>query len=132
MASYPKQTVYTGIGEAGADASFTDIPCTINCRRMEIVEVPPPNAGNQGNFLPQGLQYQLYDSSLKQWGPTVQALPGEQVVVGDQVAEWRGRGPIVGWRQQSDHFGNVRPADTPIRIMSGTATATQILVNEYA
>ncbi|SRR5579872_4699535 len=132
MASYPKQTVYNNIAESGADNNFTDIPATINCRRMEIVEIPPQSGGNQGTFQPQGLQYQLYDATSKTWGPTIQALPGEQIVIGDQVAEWKGRGPVIGWRQQQDYFGNIRAADTPIRLMSGTNTATQVVVNEYA
>lgn len=133
MASSPKQRVFS-ITESGADANFTDIPCTICCRRMTIQEMPLTSGGSQVAFVPQGIQYQLWDKDAKAWGPTVQlqAVAGAQIVIETPIPQGTGSAAPIGWPKQSDHFGQVRAADIPVRVMSGTATATSIVVNEYA
>jgi hypothetical protein len=130
MASRPKQTIYTGIAESGGDANFTDIPVTMVTRWMEITECAPASGANQGAFVPQGLQYQLWDASKQAWGPTVQNLAGATISIGDKVAFQKGHGGPIGWPAQT-MVTKTRAADIPIRIMSGTSTATQVLVNEW-
>lgn len=108
------------------------IPVTLGfCRRMDIEETFA--AGGAPN--PQGLQYQLWDPSTKTWGPTIQAAPGEPILVADVVPGGIGLGTVLGLPAQATFFPNAlgqtnRPADTPIRIISGSGTATLIRVRE--
>lgn len=130
MASEPKVTNYAIL----AAGTFTKIPCTIfGCKVMEIVEVPAASAGAQSVFSPQGLQYQLWDPSLVPspgavaggYGPTLQAYPGEPILVGDGFT-------VIGNVVQPTNWAGTRAADNPIQIMSGTSTATQVNVKEFA
>jgi hypothetical protein len=115
------------------------VPVTLmGCKRMEIVEVPAPSQA--AAFAPgttpslQGLQYQwkLQDGSGNfdgQW--KLQAQPGLAIVLGDQVAEWKGGGRAIGNKSWTDPAGNAIPASTPIKLLSQTATQTYISVKEY-
>ena len=132
MASQPKRTTYAINGDAGA---FVNIPCTMAAVKvMEIEEVPPVSGAGQGTLSLQGLQYQVWDPSLVAtpgavaggYGPTQQAAPGEFIVLGDGFT-------VLGWQAQPANWASAagRPADVPVKILSGTATATQVQVREY-
>jgi hypothetical protein len=122
MASSPKETIYGPFD----NSAWINIPATIAAlRRMEIVEVPIVTNNVQQANAPQGLQYQRFDPTTGQWSATEQALPDEVISCGDGMT-------VIGWSKQSDHFGNVRAADVPVRVRSGTATQTQVRVREWS
>lgn len=130
MASEPTETTYA-ISAAG---TWKNIPCTKGAVKiMEIEEVPAVSGGDQSALALQGLQYQRWDPSLVVsagavaggWGPTLQAAPGEIIVCGDGFT-------VLGWQAQPANWAGTRAADTPIRVMSGTGTATQVQVREYS
>jgi hypothetical protein len=128
MATEPKVTNYA----VPAGPGWTNIPCTkFGVKVLEIEECPAASGATQAAFSPQGLQYQLWDYSLIPtpgavaggWGPTLQAFPG-LIAVGDGFT-------VVGNNAQPANWAGTRAADVPIRIMSGTAVATQVNVREY-
>ena len=90
-------------------------------------------AGGSPN--PQGLQVQFYNRETQSWGPTIQIAPGSTVDADDYIPEGMGQGSGLGLCAQANFFPDARgttsrPADTPMRIISGTATATLIKVRE--
>ncbi len=127
MATVPKETIYLNI----ANGAWTTIPVTIAaCRRMVITEVPT-DSGSAQTYAPQGLQYQRWDATTQTWGATQQAVPGEEIPVGDGMS-------VIGWNAQTMTGGTgqglatqARAADTPIRIQSATATGTQVRAREW-
>jgi hypothetical protein len=131
-----KETVYALLGTGGTTGSgggaFLGIPCTIACRRMEIAEIP---VGAGTVPAPQGLQYQLlqYDNTgLSNYGPVInQPYPGVQILLGEQVAEWKGRGSVIGFPTRPAPGQANIPATVPIQLASQTATATTVVVREY-
>lgn len=123
-----KETIYVLNANNGA---ILGIPCTIPCRRMEIMEVPA--VGSSAN--PQGLQYQLlqYDNTgLGNYGPvTEQDAPGHWITLGEQVGEWKGQGTPIGFQARPDPGRGTVPATVPILIQSASITATRVVVREY-
>jgi hypothetical protein len=142
MATF-RETNYNIKGSAGgfdlvlasvppAAVAGSEIPVTFGfCRRMDIEETFA--AGSNPN--PQGLQYQIWDASTKTWGPTMQVGPGEPIYIGDVVEEGNAYGHSLGMPAQATFFPDARgttsrAADTPVRIISGTVTATTVKVRE--
>lgn len=120
----PKIRVITVPGSAGA---YVDIACTIPCRRMEIIEVPPDTTFN-GTWTAQGLNYKKSDDGyVAIHGMDV----GASLALGDEVARGKGAGGIIGWPAQTNHFGETRAADIPFKLKSATVTATQVQVTEW-
>jgi hypothetical protein len=115
-----------------AAAAGSNIPVTLGfCRDMHVVETFA--AGSSPN--PQGLQVQFYNRETQSWGPTIQIAPGDVVDADDYIPEGQGQGSVLGLPYQKAMFPDARgttsrPADTPMRIISGSTSSTLIRVRE--
>jgi hypothetical protein len=123
----PKRTIYA-INAAGG--AIVAIPATAASRKVVITECPPGGGTfNDANFAPQGLNYQLPNDGFVTIYPL---LPADSLVLGNLIAEGKGAGPLQGYPAQQDPGGRTIPAFIYAKIISATATATQVMVLEYA
>lgn len=126
-----KRTIYQINASGGA---LVSIVATAGSRKVVIQECPPedpPGAStyNGANFAPQGSQYTLPDDGFVQIFPL---LPDDQLVFENHIAQGRGAGSFQGGPAQTDPGGRTIPARIYCKLISATATATQVLVIEYA
>lgn len=123
----PKRTIYA-INAAGG--AVVAIPATASTRKVVIRECPPGAGGfNDQNFAPQGINYQLPNDGFVTVYPL---LPADSLEFGNLIAEGKGAGPLQGYAAQQDPGGRTIPAFIYCKMISATATATQVLVLEYA
>jgi hypothetical protein len=121
----PKETIIAVPASGGAAVI---ISATKTARYIEIQECAPSTYNNTGNapFAPQGLVYQKPDDNYVASFPL---LPGEIVAIGDN--NWRSKASI-GWQGATDPAGNSIPATPYIKVLSATATATQVRLREWS
>lgn len=114
----PKDRVIAVNGNAGA---YVLISASIFAGYAEISECPPLGGGA---FAPQGLTYQRADEN---YANTYALIAGDTFPVGDSINKNRSEG--VPSMTMAD--GSARPATPWIKVLSATATATQVLVREW-
>jgi len=122
-----KRTIYAINGSGGA---LVSIPATAGSRRVEIVECAPGGGlYTGGNFAPQGLNYTRPDDGFVTILPL---LPAATLVLDDVRATGKGAGVFQGGPAQTDPAGNTVAARIHCKLISATATSTQVLVIEFA
>jgi hypothetical protein len=95
-------------------------------RYMEVAECPPQNFDNNTNpYNPQGILYQLADEN---YATTYALLPGSSLSFGDRNFP---RDKARGVPQRTDPAGNTILATPVVKLVSATATATQVEVDEW-
>lgn len=126
-----KRTIYPVNGSGGA---YVPIPCTASSRKVVIQECPPENPPdgsnwNGANFAPQGLNFTRPDDGFVQVFPL---LPDDPLILEHPLAAGKAGGSLQGTPQQQDPAGRTIPATIYCKLISATATATQVEVIEYA
>lgn len=131
--SYPagKRSIIPINGSGGA---FVSVTATAGARRLVIQECAPENPPDGSNydgtnFNPQGLNYTRPDDAFTQVFPL---LPDDQLVFDNPVAQGHGAGALQGGPAQQDPAGRTIAATIYCKMKSATATATQVLLIEYA
>lgn len=123
----PKRTVIAINGSGGA---FVLVTPTSMARYCEIVECAP-NGGtfNGANYLPQGLNYTNGDDGyVAEFG----LLPGAILQIGDlSYRRDRAIGIPSGMKDPAGQSISA-PVNSSYKLRSATATATQILLSEWA
>lgn len=124
---FPKRRV-VAINAAGG--ALVGIKPTIPCRKMEIVECPPGGGSWTGaNASFQGLNYTLADDGYL---AIIPQLPGDTIRLGDDVSFGAGTGRALGWPVRQDPTGTTITPPDLIRLVSASASATQVEVREWA
>jgi hypothetical protein len=125
----PKRTYYAINANSGA---YVDIPCTISCRKMVISEC---RKSDGSAYAPQTLAAKYQQPNGTYPAAPDYSVPGDDIVIGHPAMEGNGMSPLLGLPVQNAANGvgawNYRAADVPIKLLSGTATATQVEVTEY-
>lgn len=125
--STAKRTTYAVNAAGGALVSVLG---TAGARKVVIMEIPPDGGNYNGaNFAAQGLNFTLPDDGFVHIFPLT---PGDQIILGDIVAEGRGAGSLQGGPAQQDPAGRTVPARIHAKLISATATATMVEVLEYS
>ena len=129
-AQVPRRRIVAINGSGGA---YVLVQASGPCRYMEIQECPPGGGTFTGsNFAPQGLNYQRGDEN---YANTYPANPGEILTLGDQ--SWHRERMIGLPAGMTDPAGNPIASSTgqseqsSLKIISATATATQVMVKEW-
>ena len=82
--------------------------------------------------VPQGFQYQLWDTNARAWSQTLETIPGELLTIGDEMTQGSLHGSIIGNGPQTLGMGMPPTAATPLfRAQSITATATSLEVSQF-
>lgn len=123
MPFQPKQRVIAVNASGGA---LVSIPASVLFKRMLITETPDPNV--PATFNPQGIVYQ---TSRDGFVASFVLLPGEDLVIEDSVLGGSGGGRTISAPAIPMPNGNTRTADVVVKVISATATATQVLVREW-
>lgn len=120
----PKRTLIQVPATGGA---VVLVSATKTARYVEIQEVPPSNFDNNANpYAPQGLLYQLPDDNFTQ---SYGLVPGAVLLFGD--LNWRSK-PSIGQIKMTDPAGQAIAATPYVKVLSATATATQIELREFS
>jgi hypothetical protein len=128
-AQNPRRRIVVINGSGGAQVL---IQASGPCRYMEIQECAPSGTYNGNNYAAQGLNYQRGDEA---YANTYPALPGEIITLGDQTYP---RDRMIGLPAgMTDPAGQTiasstgQSSQTSLKVISATATATQVMVREW-
>jgi hypothetical protein len=99
------------------------ISASIATGYIEILEMPAEPYGG-GAFTGQGLNYQRADEN---YANTYPLPPGAILAIGDSIRKNRCEG-MPGWTYPD---GTVRPPTPLVKVISATATATNVEVREW-
>jgi hypothetical protein len=116
----PKRTIVAINASGGAQKV---ISASIFCGYAEVTECPPATYAG-GAFTGQGLLYQRADEN---YANTYPLTPGQILQVGDAIRKEHSEG-IPGFTYPD---GSTRPATPWFKIISATATPTQVMVTEW-
>lgn len=117
------------IAIAASGGTAVTISASIFCRYMEITECPPSTFDNGAHpYAPQGLVYTRADETPIAYTTKYGLIPGDTLAFGDkQFARDRAIGQ-PGW---TDPAGTANPATPFVKLVSATATTTQVQVSEW-
>lgn len=121
-----KRTIYAINASGGA---LVSIPSTAGSRKVIIVECAPgADSFTGGNFNPTGLNYSLPNDGFVAVFPL---LPAAELVLDNPLAQGMGGGQFQGGPAQQDPAGRTIAAAIYAKLVSATATTTQVLCIEY-
>lgn len=82
--------------------------------------------------VPQGFQYQLWQNATRDWGPTLETIPGEVLSIGDEMTQGSKAGSTIGQGPQTLGMGLPATPATPLfRAQALTAATTSLESTQF-